>query len=119
MNQQQAPPPQYGAPYRSGPGSYGAPPNQFGQQQQQPPPQPGNGQLQPYQPQQESGGFSGFLDGIKGFGERARTTVEQTRETVMQKANEVTENVSTQSSGKYTTYISLCKYKCTWKTIQS
>lgn len=91
---QQKPPPQYGAQYQSGPGSFSNIPNQYGQQSNQP-----SGQLQPYQAQPQESTFSSVLEGLRGFGERARETVNQAKDTVVQQATHVSENVSAQSSG--------------------
>jgi len=103
MNQppswQKQQPPQYPPGYRGGPESYGQK-NPYQQQQQQP-----GGQLQPYQPQDNAnsvlpGALGNAWTNVLGFGERARTSVNQAKEQVLQSATQMTENVSAQSTGK-------------------
>ncbi len=44
--------------------------------------------------------FGSALQGFRGFGERARTSINQAKDEIVQSATQVTENVSTQSAGK-------------------
>jgi hypothetical protein len=77
--------------YRPGPGSYGGYP--------QPPQlqQPG-GQLQTYQPPPVDN-ISSMKNAIGGFFQRAKTSVDQVKNTALQRAQEVTDTVATQGTG--------------------
>lgn len=77
--------------YRPGPGSYGGYP--------QPPQiqQPG-GQLQTYQPPPVDN-ISSMKNAIGGFFQKAKTSVDQVKNTALQRAQEVTDTVATQGTG--------------------
>ena len=88
QDQQRMPP---AGQYRPGPGSYGGYP-------QPPQVQQSGGQLQPYQPPPVDN-ITSMKNALGGFFQKAKTSVDQVKNTALQRAQEVTDTVATQGTG--------------------